>query len=354
MRASAIAIKILATLLSLFIIIPQYEIVYSSLKYITGSYPYALVRTITGTEPAHPFKPYRQTSPKTVIKSNVPITTDSTFDEQKSSWKPVETYRGDDDDSYYSDEYTEDSMNPFLFQFFKYLMFLLSSIRHLALNALQESHVFARPEAILKHGMEQVGEFTPGGRSNKSESLRRICEVLQLSGIDYKACESLEQPITVARSASLTPWTEEDQYGIRWKEVSEDKGCFYFIKADSIPLKINAMPNKDGTTSLSYYTKNTIGEYCPKSDNPAEIEKFYQEFFEGLMPTALTVFLNTKLFMGFTVYDLFEFQLLINACLIALYKTMQTYGGGRLSIRGTIGFLVVYGFAYSTYYFIFK
>jgi hypothetical protein len=47
--------------------------------------------------------------------------------------------------------------------------------------------------------------------------------------------------------------------------LGDDQGCQYFLKADSIPLKMSTTPNEDGSTKLSYYTKNTIGSKFGKS-----------------------------------------------------------------------------------------
>jgi len=44
----------------------------------------------------------------------------------------------------------------------------------------------------------------------ESESLLRICQVLMLSGIEYGACQSLEQPIAVSQMTSSLPWSEID------------------------------------------------------------------------------------------------------------------------------------------------
>lgn len=57
----------------------------------------------------------------------------------------------------------------------------------------------------------------------ESESLLRICQVLMLSGIEYDACQSLEQPIAESQMTSSLPWSEIDENGIRWKEVKEGK-----------------------------------------------------------------------------------------------------------------------------------
>ncbi|GAN05737.1 hypothetical protein MAM1_0100d05212 [Mucor ambiguus] len=370
--APYITVFVMATIFSL-LIAPRFEVDYSSLKYITETYPYSLVKQLIGTQSSSSPNPYQQTGPKTIIKSNAPTTSDTVFRDQEPAWKPIESFQSDNYDSfYYSDEYAENSMGthpiPFLFE---YLPFLLYSIRILAINAWHDSDVFHQPEATFESGNEQGNTKSMFAAEDKdSESLQRICEVLMLSGLEYDACQSLDQHIAVDQATIFSPWTEADEMGIKWKEVrgGADKGCVYFIKADTIPLKLSATPNEDGTTKLSYYTKNTLGskliknneclrlllvtylvlEYCPEDDDPAEVERFYKKLIDEIQPDKLTVFLNTKVYGEFTVYDLFEFQMLMDACLIALYKSLSQ--GGPPTRKTLIGFFTLYGIAYGLYY----
>lgn len=135
---------------------------------------------------------------------------------------------------------------------------------------------------------------------------------------------------------------------------------------------MSATPKEDGTTKLSYFTKNTIGsklirdnnrlrfvliicfvlEYCSENDDPVEVEAFYKSLIDEIRPSKLTVFLNTKVFGDFTVYDLFEYQMLLDACLIAIFQNISE--GGALSRKAIIGFVIMYTFTYSLYHLFFK
>ncbi|KAK4519136.1 uncharacterized protein ATC70_009368 [Mucor velutinosus] len=347
--APYIAMFVMATIFS-FLMAPHVEYDYPSLKYIAGSYPYTLVRNLFETQLPSPSQTYQQTNRKNVIKSNVPTKSDPVFGDQEPGWKPAKSSQGDDGNFYYSDEYTDGmAAQPFPFVL-EYLLFLLYSLRILAINAWADSNNFHRPEATFEYGTGKDDGLMVEAEDKKSESLRRICEVLLLSGIEYGACQSLNQPIAVDQVTAFSLWSKVDEYGIRWKEVRHgaDKGCLYFIKADSIPLKMSAMPNEDGTTKLSYYTKNTIGKYCPENNNPEEVELFYKNLIDEIQPAKLTVFLNTKVYGEFTVYDFFEFQMLMDACLIALYKSLSQ--GGPPTRQALIGFFTLYGIAYGLYY----
>lgn len=222
--APFIIVAAMATIFS-FLLAPFYDEVYPSLKYITGSYPYTFARHLIGTQPASSSKPYRQTKSKTVIKSNAPTMSGKVFDDQEPAWKPVETSQGDDDDEdefWFPEQETDASMGIQLFLFiFEYLLFMLYSIRFLALDAWQDSNVFHRPNAALNYEPEKVVGLNSNAQGKNSESLRRICEVLMLSGIEYSACKSLEQPLVVDQNTTSTPWSEVDQHGIRWKEVKD-------------------------------------------------------------------------------------------------------------------------------------
>ncbi|OAD05154.1 hypothetical protein MUCCIDRAFT_161855 [Mucor lusitanicus CBS 277.49] len=318
--APYIAAFIMAAIFSLFMA-PRFEDDYPSIKYITGHYP-SLVRNLISTTP---LKHYQQTNSKTVIASNAPTKSDTIFGNQQTAWKPVETSESDTyDDFYYSDEYDED-----------------------AIHGWHDSNSgFRQPETILKSGNEQGDEMLLETEKKDSQNLRSICEVLMHSGIDYHACHSLDRPVVVDQITSSSPWTEADEMGIRWKKVKnapfsgEDKGCTYFIKADSVPLKMSATPKEDGTTKLSYFTKNTIGKYCSENDDPVEVEAFYKSLIDEIRPSKLTVFLNTKVFGDFTVYDLFEYQMLLDACLIAIFQNISE--GGALSRKAIIGFVIIF------------
>ncbi|KAL7327304.1 hypothetical protein PS15p_205757 [Mucor circinelloides] len=287
--------------------LPHYDETFPSLKFISHSYPYLFARQLLGT-----FSPSSlQTNPTTMP--------DPLFGEPISVWKPIEPFEDDDEEFFFPDS---------------------------TLDARQEHQVFSQP----KSGSEQDSELMLDAEEKESESLLRICQVLMLSGIEYDACQSLEQPIAESQMTSSLPWSEIDENGIRWKEVKEgeDQGCLYFIKAGSIPLKLSAIPNEDGSTKLSYYTKNTIGKYCPHDEDPAEVEKFYKSLVDEVKPSRLTVFLNTKVFGDFTMYDLLEFHLLLDAFLIALYKNLQA--NGPPTHRTLAGFFILCGIAYSLYY----
>lgn len=111
----------------------------------------------------------------------------------------------------------------YFYFFFEYLPFLIYSIRILALNAWKDANVFHPPEATLDYEPGQDVELNLDAENKDSENLRRICEVLMLSNIEYAACQSLNQPILVDQDTTSTPWSEADEHGIRWKEVTNGK-----------------------------------------------------------------------------------------------------------------------------------
>lgn len=90
-------------------------------------------------------------------------------------------------------------------------------------------------------------------------------------------------------------------------------------------------------------------EYCPNGENDEEAKLFYDSLVEDLRPSRIVTFLNTKLFYSFTMFDLSEFILLMDACLIALHRNLKNINNWSLS-----GFFIVYATCYSLYYLFFK
>lgn len=90
-------------------------------------------------------------------------------------------------------------------------------------------------------------------------------------------------------------------------------------------------------------------EYCPNGENDEEAKMFYSNLVEELRPSKVVTFLNTKLFYYFTVFDLSEFILLMDACLIAFHRNLKDNNNWSL-----FGFFIAYTICYSLYYLFFK
>lgn len=89
-------------------------------------------------------------------------------------------------------------------------------------------------------------------------------------------------------------------------------------------------------------------EFCPDENNPGEAEEFYKTLISEIQPSKLTIFLDTKVFGEFTVYDIFEFQMLMDACLIALYQSISQRSPPTK--KTLAAFFILYAFAYGLYY----
>ncbi|KAL9555125.1 hypothetical protein MBANPS3_002490 [Mucor bainieri] len=334
---------------------PLFEIDYFTLKFLTESYPYSLVRHLTGTQPTPHPKPSRQTRPKPIIRSTSPKASDTFHGGQQPAWKPVEPSQDDgDDDFYYSDEdYKESMRNKRTPSLRKYLQLLLSSIRYIAINA-RLNNGFPKPKATLNTETKQGNGESSFGAENDSDDFKRICEVLMLSGLSYSDCDALNEPITLDEATLSSPWTNQDERGVRWKEVTDgkDKGCRYFIKDENIPLKVSATPNPDGTTHVTYFTKNTIGKFCAEDGDEKAFKEFSDSLDDEMKPSKLTAFLTYKLFKEFTIYDLFEFQFVFDACIFAIHNNLNDRE--PLSAKSLFGFFMIYSFLYYIYYNYFK
>lgn len=89
-------------------------------------------------------------------------------------------------------------------------------------------------------------------------------------------------------------------------------------------------------------------EFCPDENKPGEAKEFYKTLISDVQPSKLTAFLNTKIIGEFTVYDIFEFQMLMDACLIAIYKSLAQHG---LPTRKTlVKLFFLYSFVYGLYW----
>ncbi|KAI8639837.1 hypothetical protein BD408DRAFT_434835 [Parasitella parasitica] len=331
---------------------PNNVIVISSLRFLAENNPITLIKNLIQTSS---FQVPTNSQRNTIVKSNYPTASDAVFGDQKPVWKPAES-----DDDYNNDYSSGDdeqfdsgpTMDAHSFPYLEYLQTMLESVRFLAFNAWHDPRIFIQPEASLVPKEDESATKT-----EESERLAKICEVLLLSGIEYSACDSLVIPIAENVMEIVTsPWTEADEHGIRWKEIKEgkDQGCLYFLKASAVPLKMSTSPNEDGSTKLSYYTKNTIGKYCPDGENDEEAKRFFEDLSDEVKPSKISTFLNTRLFYNYTVFDMLEFHLLMDACLIALYRHFNHNGLGQPTSRSLLGFIVTYSFCYFIYFWIFK
>lgn len=204
--------------------------------------------------PAGPNEPYytqkstyrRIDNNKIHVKSNFPITTDTVLGNQEPAWKPItessETTADKDDheEPYYSETFSDANLETGSFPYLEYLQTMLASIRFLAINAWHDPRVFVQPKPSLvpdtenehtnqlKSDHNNKPEILVGSAESleESESLKRICEVLLLSGIEYDACNSLSNMVKEDESLAkiaATPWSDADDNSIRWKEVKQGK-----------------------------------------------------------------------------------------------------------------------------------
>ncbi|CEP07918.1 hypothetical protein [Parasitella parasitica] len=319
---------------------PNNVLVSLSLRFIAEKNPIALLKNLLQTPSSGtPATAHRST----IVKSNYPTVSDNVFGNQKPVWKPA---KSDDDyednyDDYSSgneEQFDSESTTNAHSSFFEYLQKFLASVRFLAYNAWHDPKIFVQPEPTLVPPKDNESTTT----AEEPERMKKMCEILMLSGIENSDCDSLVSPIEENVIKVVTsPWSEADEYGIQWKEVKEgkDKGCQYFLKASSVPLKMSASPNEDGSTKLSYYTKNTIGKYCPNGENDEEAIQFFKDLSEEIKPSKLSTFFNTRIIYDYTVFDMFEFHLLMDACLIALYRHFNQNNLGQPTNRSLAGFI---------------
>lgn len=207
------------------LITPDDLILTSPFKSIAGNPPISILRQLIQISPSsYGSRNTRQ------VKNNVATTSGIIFGAQESVWEPITSDEAATDDrpSFDSNQDPEPNMNTLSFPYFEYLKTMLASIRFLAINAWHNPHIFIQPEPTLESDFNLEHEANNGPEMNttRSDTVARICKVLMLSGVDYPGCDVLATPITDTEKVIqlvTSPWSEIDEYGIKWKEVREGK-----------------------------------------------------------------------------------------------------------------------------------
>ncbi|KAL0142701.1 hypothetical protein V8B55DRAFT_1563177 [Mucor lusitanicus] len=140
-----------------------------------------------------------------------------------------------------------------------------------------------------------------------------ICQVLASGGIRYPDCDPVNPEKEELFKEATSTWTVQDKNGVKWKRATQgkDKGCLFYLAADPTPMKMSAAPNKDGTMDISYYTKHTVGKYCPTDDNDEEgIRQFYDSLLLDYSRklSAFDFLSNTKVLFNYTLKNVVEFM----------------------------------------------
>ncbi|GAN03923.1 hypothetical protein MAM1_0051d03379 [Mucor ambiguus] len=184
--------------------------------------------------------------------------------------------------------------------------------------------------------------------------VREICQVLASSGIHYPDCDPISAEKEEIFKRTTTTWALQDKNGVKWKRVAEgkDRGCIFYLKADPTPLKMSTTPNTDGTAEISYYTKFTVGKYCPTDGNDEEgIRQFYESLLEySRKPSAFDIISSTKVLFNYTLKNVVEFMFVVDAFVLAAKKVFTVYSYQYWSFRV---FLLLYlsfymGYTYYT------
>lgn len=213
------------------LITPDDLILTSPFKSIAGNPPISILRQLIQISPSsYGSRNTRQAKNKIVAKSNVATTSGIIFGAQKPVWEPITSDEAATDDrpSFDSNQDPEPNMDTLSFPYFEYLKTMLASIRFLAINAWHDPHIFIQPEPTLEPDLNLEHEANNGSEMNatRSDTLAKICKVLMLSGVNYPGCDVLATPITDTEKVmqlATSPWSEIDEYGIKWKEVTEGK-----------------------------------------------------------------------------------------------------------------------------------
>ncbi|KAG2204168.1 hypothetical protein INT46_010279 [Mucor plumbeus] len=133
--------------------------------------------------------------------------------------------------------------------------------------------------------------------TQKSGIFTKICQILASTGIHYSDCDHTALKEQKMLEKSSAKWNNEHKNSIKWKQINEDKGCTFYLKADRTSLKIATKPQGDGTIDISYYTKHTLGKYCPKHENEKEASLFYDSLLEDQKPSEISLFVIPKYFL---------------------------------------------------------
>ncbi|KAK4519978.1 uncharacterized protein ATC70_010222 [Mucor velutinosus] len=180
-----------------------------------------------------------------------------------------------------------------------------------------------------------------------------ICQVLASGGIHYPDCNSVSADREEMLKETVSTWTVEDKNGVKWRRVSEgkDEGCVFYLQADPTPLKMSATSNKDGTTDISYYTRHTVGKYCPKDENDKEgVRQFYDSLLGySCKPSTFDIFVNTKVLFNYTLKNVVEFMFLVDAFVLAAKKVFSVYNYRYWSFRVILSLYLAFYLGY-TYY----
>ncbi|KAL9552197.1 hypothetical protein PS6_004590 [Mucor atramentarius] len=178
-----------------------------------------------------------------------------------------------------------------------------------------------------------------------------ICQVLASSGIHYQDCNPASPDNEEQFKETTSAWTVEDKNGIKSKQITEgkDQGCIFYLKADPTPLKMSARPYKDGTTDVSYYTKHTVGKYCPKDANDEGTRLFYESLLEHHKPSGFDTFANTKVLFNLTFKNAAELMFLMDAFVLASKRVFSVENYRYWSFRVFLSLYLACFLGYSYY-----
>lgn len=207
------------------LITPDDSILTSPFRSIVGNPPISTLRKLIQiSSSSYNLKNTQQ------AKNNVAAIPNIILDAQESVWEPIAPHEANTDDksSFNSNQDTEPNMDTHSFPYLEYLQTILASIRFLAINAWHDPHIFIQPEPTLEPdlNLEHKANSDPEMTTTRYDTFSKICEVLILSGVDYPGCDILVTPITGTEKVvqlDTSPWSEVDEYGIKWKEVREGK-----------------------------------------------------------------------------------------------------------------------------------